>query len=254
LAELVLDLALSNHSSLLGKRYLDPACGSGIFLVTLFNRMAEEWKQANPTARNDRRARELREILCNNLFGIDTNPTACRITAFSLYLAYLDQLSPRDVLELAAKGHKLPKLVHYPELQKDNPVEGHIWCSDFFDTDAPYPTAVDLVVGNPPWGSTAHKNTPAGRWCNDPTRRLPVPDKQIAAAFIWKAAEHVDTKGRVCLIVPHSTLFNHTRTSTAFQKRLFSLNTVEQVLNLADYRFFSICRSSPSRSCNLLPQ
>ncbi len=32
-------------------------CGSGIFLVGLFNRTAEEWKQANPEARNDRRAR-----------------------------------------------------------------------------------------------------------------------------------------------------------------------------------------------------
>jgi hypothetical protein len=238
LAELVLDLALSNQSSLLGKRYLDPACGSGIFLVTLFNRMAEEWKQANPTARNDRRARELREILCNSLFGIDVNPTACRITAFSLYLAYLDQLSPRDVLELGAKGHKLPKLVHYPEIQDGKPVEGHIWCDDFFGSNALYPTDVDLVIGNPPWGSTADKNSPAGRWCSDRTRRLPLPDNQIATAFIWKAAEHVDSKGQVCLVVPHSTLFNHTTTSTAFQKLLFSAHTVERVLNLADYRFF----------------
>lgn len=238
LAELVLDLALSNQSSLLGKRYLDPACGSGIFLVTLFNRMAEEWKQANPTARNDRRARELRAILCNSLFGIDINPTACRITAFSLYLAYLDQLSPRDVLELGAKGHRLPKLVHYPDHENGKPVEGHIWCADFFDDKSQYPTDVDLVIGNPPWGSTAEKNTSPGRWCSDQTRRWPLPDNQIAAAFIWKAADHVDPKGQVCLIVPHSTLFNHTTTSTAFQKRLFSTHTVERVLNLADYRFF----------------
>ena len=48
LAELVLDVALANSPSLLGLRCLDPACGSGIFLVGLFNRMAEEWKQANP--------------------------------------------------------------------------------------------------------------------------------------------------------------------------------------------------------------
>jgi type I restriction-modification system DNA methylase subunit len=100
--------------SLLGRRCLDPACGSGIFLVGLFNRMAEEWKQANTEARNDRRARELRKVLCS-LYGVDINPTACRITAFSLYLAYLDQLSPRDIQELQQKGHKLPRLVHYPE-------------------------------------------------------------------------------------------------------------------------------------------
>ncbi len=49
------------------------------------NRIAEEWKQANPNARNDRRARELMQILQESLFGSDINPTACRITAFSLH-------------------------------------------------------------------------------------------------------------------------------------------------------------------------
>ncbi len=42
LAETVLDVSLRTTPSLLGRRYLDPACGSGIFLVGLFNRMAEE--------------------------------------------------------------------------------------------------------------------------------------------------------------------------------------------------------------------
>jgi N-6 DNA Methylase len=42
LAELVLDVTLEGVRSLLDKRFLDPACGSGIFLVGLFNRMAEE--------------------------------------------------------------------------------------------------------------------------------------------------------------------------------------------------------------------
>ena len=43
---------------LLGKRFLDPACGSGIFLVGLFNRHRRGVAAStNPTARNDRRAR-----------------------------------------------------------------------------------------------------------------------------------------------------------------------------------------------------
>jgi len=54
LAELVLDIALSDRPSLIGLRFLDPACGSGIFLVGLFNRIAEEWSQKNPKARNNR--------------------------------------------------------------------------------------------------------------------------------------------------------------------------------------------------------
>lgn len=138
LAELVLDMALVDRSSLLGLRCLDPSCGSGIFLVGLFNRMAEEWRRKNPGARNDRRAKELMDLLRSSVFGIDINPTACRITAFSLYLAYLDQLTPRDIQELQAKGRALPRLV--TRLDQPDAVSngGVIWCGDFFQEEAPY--------------------------------------------------------------------------------------------------------------------
>jgi N-6 DNA Methylase len=238
LAEVVLDTALATTPSLLDRRYLDPACGSGIFLVGLFNRMAEEWKQANPEARNDRRARELRKILCNSLCGVDISPTACRITAFSLYLAYLDQLSPRDIQELRQKGHKLPRLVHHTENSTGGEIEGNIWCDDFFAEGAEYPIDADLVIGNPPWGSIALESTPAAKWCANPDHQYPIPDKQIAAAFVWKAARHVVDSGRICLVLPHGTLFNHSTTALAFQRALFNLHAVDRVLNLAAYQFF----------------
>jgi len=238
LAEAVLDLALASKPSLLDHRCLDPACGSGIFLVGLFNRMAEEWKQANPEARNDRRARELRKILSGHLCGVDINATACRITAFSLCLAYLDQLSPRDIQELQQKGHKLPLLVHYPDSATGEQVEGNIWCGDFFAEGIEYPADAELVIGNPPWGSTAVEGTPAAKWCAHPDRRYPIPDKQIAAAFVWKGTHHVAHNGEVCFVLPYGLLFNHGRTALDFQRTLFERHTVDSVLNLADYQFF----------------
>lgn len=235
LAELVLDMAFATSPSLLGLRCLDPACGSGIFLVGLFNRMAEEWKGTNPEARNDRRARELRKVLCS-LHGVDTNPTACRITAFSLYLAYLDQLSPRDIQELRQNGHKLPRLIRGSTAPGRGKVEGNIWCADFFDEGADYPTEADLIVGNPPWGSNAVPHTPAANWCA--AHQCPIPDRQISAAFIWKAAHHVADSGRICLVLPHGTIFNHSATALEFQRTLFKRHAVDRVLNLVDYQFF----------------
>ena len=79
-------MALEGFDCLLDKRFLDPACGSGIFLVGLFNRLAEKWKRKNPHARYDKQAVELMAILRNNIAGADENSTACRIAAFSLYL------------------------------------------------------------------------------------------------------------------------------------------------------------------------
>lgn len=238
LAEIVLDSALEGAGSLLNKRFLDPACGSGIFLVGLFNRIAEEWKVANPNAQNDRRARELSRILQENLFGVDINQTACRIAAFSLYLAYLDQLSPRDIQGLQEKGRALPRLIAEPSAATTrgiSTIPATIRCADFFEAQD-FPREVDLIVGNPPWGSTAGPKTPAGLWCAEAGK--PLPDSQIAAAFIWKAVEHISAAGRISFVLPHGVLFNHSPAAVRFQREWVQSHSLERVLNLADLRLF----------------
>jgi hypothetical protein len=236
LAEIVLDTALDGSASLIGKRFLDPACGSGIFLVGLFNRLAEEWKQANPSARNDRKAAELMRLLQESLFGVDISQTACRITAFSLYLAYLDQLSPPDIQALQKKGRALPALVAPESAASPGSEQGNIRHKDFFADDDWFPKDVSLVIGNPPWGSIAKDDTAAGRWCAANNR--PLPDKQIAAAFIWKATEHVSPRGRICLVLPHGVLFNHSTTAIPFQRAWVRAHAIDRVLNLADFQRF----------------
>lgn len=227
LAEIVLDIALADTPKLLGKRALDPACGSGIFLVGLFNRIAEEWKQANPKARNDTRARELARLLKESLFGIDVKETACRIAAFSLYLAYLDQLAPRDIQALQQKGRALPQLTGD---------DGNIRCCDFFNHNAAFPSDIDIVIGNPPWGSIASPSTPAGQWCA--VHSKPLPDNQIAAAFVWKGVTHLRNSGNACFVLPHGLIFNHSTTAVKFQRAWIESNAVDCVLNLADLRYF----------------
>lgn len=237
LAEIVLDSALENVGPLLGKKFLDPACGSGIFLVGLFIRMAEEWKQANPNARYDRRARELMQVLRDSLFGVDKNPTACRIAAFSLYLAYLDQLTPSDIQQLQKKGRALPPLTwDHTAASVDESSSRNIHQVDFFQKGALLPHGADLVLGNPPWGSIAGDRTPAGEWCAE--SKKPLPDKQIAVAFIWKAAEHASLTGKVCFLLPHGVLFNHGPVAVEFQKAWVRQHTLRRVLNLADLRHF----------------
>ncbi|MET4236335.1 hypothetical protein ABIA85_009650 [Bradyrhizobium sp. LA6.10] len=232
LAEIVLDAALQGSGRLIGKTFLDPACGSGIFLVGVFNRIAEEWKHANPNARNDRKARELMRLLTDSLFGVDINPTACRITAFSLYLAFLDQLSPRDIQELQARGRALPHLV--ASISKKR--APNIQCADFFSSDLRLGITPSVIVGNPPWGSIAAPDTPAGRWCAENKKVLP--DKQIASAFVWKAASTVSASGHICFVLPHGTLFNHGSKAIEFQRSWLTGHKVESILNLADFRWF----------------
>lgn len=236
LAELVLDVALAERPSLLGLRFLDPACGSGIFLVGLFNRMAEEWKQANPRSRNETRARELATLLQSHILGIDSDPTACRIAAFSLYLAYLDQLSPRDIQNLQAKGRALPNLVMSNSTEDVEPANGAIWCGDFFEEERPRFSNVDLLIGNPPWGSIAGAGTAASDWLD--RHEYSVPDGQIAAAFMWKAPAHISASGRVCFVLPHGILFNHGDKAISFQRSFVQRFSVDRVFNLTDFQSF----------------
>ena len=227
LAEVVLDVALEKFTSLSNKKFLDPACGSGIFLVSLFNRLAEEWLRNNRNANNKYRADSLSNILQNQLFGVDADPTetACRIAAFSLYLAFLDQLEPRAIQELQEQGNVLPNLV------------GHnILCQDFFDDTLELPNDFDLVVGNPPWARGSKEETLAERWCKQES--LPMAQKQIAYGFIWKAPGHIKDNGLVCFLLPSSILLNHQTKALEAQYHWLSNHTVEQVLNLSDMSFY----------------
>lgn len=266
LAELLLDVTLEGMSPLLGKRFLDPACGSGIFLVGLFNRLAEEWKRENPSAPYDLQASELMRVLTENLYGIDRHPTACHITAFSLYLAYLDQLSPPDIRRLRSEGRVLPYLLwppQRPETEPSPPEASHfhesavarstvevdptaispsasrrkmILCADFFSDGVGPIQKVHAVLGNPPWGSTATPSTPAGAWCS--SYEHPLPDNQMAAAFMWKATEHLEPDGKVCFVLPHGILFNHSPTALAFQSKWLRQKQVDLVVNLVDFQRF----------------
>lgn len=231
LAELVLDRALAKVPVLLGKRFLDPACGSGIFLVGLFNRLAEDWSRRHSGADYNARLEGLTSILQTAIYGIDKNRTACRITAFSLYLAFLDQLSPPGIRRVLKKVKVLPRL-----LASDDGAGGTIRCADFFATAADLPEKVDVVVGNPPWAKAGGRTDPPAAWCA--ARRLPLPGKQIAAGFMWKAAECLSDGGRAFFVLPHGLLFNHTQSAVEFQKLWFQTHAVDLILNLADYQRF----------------
>lgn len=233
LAEITLDIALEGMGSLLDKKFLDPSCGSGIFLVGLFNRIAEEWKRANIGARYDRRAEALIQILRTNIAGVDVNQTACRIAAFSLYLALLDQLSPPDIQELQRKKKFLPRLVATHDAKTDGNGTT-IRYGDLFAVDATTATDYACVIGNPPWASMTGPKSDAERWCERQER--PLPARQIATAFVWKAVEHLSPGGRVCFVLPHGVLFNHHPRAGEFQQAWLERHALEAVLNLADMR------------------
>ena len=249
LAEMVVNVAVDGWDTLLGKRILDPACGSGIFLVILFNRIAEEWRRKNQGVYNKTRAEALLEIIGEQLCGIDVNETACRIACFSLYLAFLDQLKPREIQELEKiRGQVLDNFLALEEKNYANTKTPVIFEGNFFD-DMPIGKSFDLVIGNPPWISRGKvSDTKPLDWClskNNPylkdgpkskadREQYFLPAKQIAHAFMWKTPVHLKAGGRTCLVLPTKVLFNNK--TDKFQAGWFSNVTVDKVIQLSDWR------------------
>jgi|SRR5215831_11730294 len=267
LAELVVDIATEGWDTLLGKRCLDPACGSGIFLVILFQRMAEEWRRKNPRATNTKRARALRDLLTNSLYGIDVNQTACLVACFSLYLSFMDQFDdPRDIWALAAELRKsgtekvLPPLTaETDEEQIDATRIPTIYAANFFGPELPDLNSFDLIVGNPPWvgrnqpidlvleqwilqspKASCHGNPFIEEMREASSSRAAlrarfIPNRQSANAFMWKAPLHASATGTVCLLLPSKVLL--ASQIDDFQAAWFRRFRVDAIWQLADYSF-----------------
>jgi type I restriction-modification system DNA methylase subunit len=218
LAEMVVDIAIAGDPDWAKRRYLDAAVGSGVFLVTLFNRLASKWVFDNYRADYCKRAAALFSILHDQLRGVDIERTACRIACFSLYLAFLDQFEPREIREFArlanrSKGKILPKLLRYRDSRWSEHHAPTIMQGDFLKSDM-LTEKFDYLVGNPPW---------SGRGT-----------KQKAWEFMRHAPKHLHQGARGCLLLPAKVLFNRTE---ELQRDWFSEVMVERIVNLSDFSF-----------------
>lgn len=252
LAEMVVDEATAHLDSLSEVRCLDPACGSGIFLVVLFNRIAEEYRCKNPNVITRTRLNKLVDVLEHQICGVDVNLTACRIACFSLYIAYLDQFDSKTLKELQLQSDKiLPNLLAYQNANYENTETPVVYEGNFFDPKLPIRDSFDVVVGNPPWvGRNQSADQSVVDWVKDAAsnpfledapraqaKRMAIflPQKQIAHAFMWKTPLHLSESGRVCLLLPVQVLLNRT---DAFQHAWFNKMRVDRVFNLSDFRYF----------------
>jgi hypothetical protein len=226
LVDFILDRVLPWEGEQWDLKILDPACGSGIFLVKAFQRLIHRWKNSHP--KEDIRAEMLRSLLEKNLFGIDKDPHAVRVASFSLYLAMCDEIDPKHYWTQ----------VHFPPMRQRRLVK-----ADFFEETHPGfrtkedATTYDLVIGNAPWGEELLTQA-AKEWANEKTRKWPVANKGIGTLFLPKAAALTKPSGRISMIQSASSLlFNRSGPACEFRKKFFMSFRVEEVVNLSALRF-----------------
>ena len=210
------------------ERVLDPACGSGIFLVGVFKRLVNFWKSKNNW--ESPAVKDLKENLKRSIFGIDLDPNAIDLTAFSLSLAICDALKP-DVI--------------WNELRFDRLRDSNLFEKDFFDLLLDSKKGVsnileykfNIVIGNPPFESKltdAAKQIDKLSLKSNPIRGK-CPDNNLAYLFLEQALTLLtEKKGRVCMIQPSGLCYN--RKPHDFRINMFKKHCVKSVFDFTSIR------------------
>ena len=130
-------------------KIIDPACGSGAFLITAFEFLLNYNKYLDDkifdlVGTSDLFSDRTKEILQNNIFGVDLNRESVEITKLSLWLKTADKNKTLASLENNIKCGN--SLIDDPEIAGNLAFN---WEKEFPEIFAN--GGFDIVVGNPPY-------------------------------------------------------------------------------------------------------
>jgi N-6 DNA Methylase len=213
-------------------KVLDPACGSGIFLVAALKRMVQ-WKAIlHYEAKKEVQypdSEVIKNIIKNNIFGIDIEEGATLISVFSLCIALCDKLSPMQI---------------WNDLRFDDLSITNIQTKDFFQYYNEIPKeSFDLVIGNPPFNvPTGFTNKTYSCHVKKTYNVAPthaINDDNIALFFLDKTIELCKKGKQLCLILPAGALLynnNALAYRTHFLKK-YQVNKLFDFTHLSDKLF-----------------
>lgn len=222
-------------------KILDPACGSGIFLVESLRRIIDKYIKVNNLSRKELNTKQyqdaLKKLAKDNLFGIDSDLSAIQVAIFSVYLTLLDYQEPADIEEFK-----------FPTMLGENFI-----CADTFDPDndelkslinrkIPY----DYILGNPPWNRGKVENEENGkrkknlyqiyvekRQKAEKVENI-VCNNEIAQAFVVRTMDFAGPETKMALIITSKALYNIK--SRGFRKYILDNLYIDRVFEMASER------------------
>jgi len=242
-------------------KILDPACGSGSFLIKAFDRVSEWYVRYNYAQRQDAKGRStllehdgrkhellgFRErVLHENLFGVDLDAQAAEIAAINLMLKGLQkgQKLPLILKENVRVGNSLIS-GHEAELR---PYFGEKWRDKnpfVWDEEFPFLREVggfDAVIGNPPYVDSKTISEDEREYFHDSKhgRALPFPSAykktDLYALFVELGIRLLKPGGRLAFIIPNRFLYMPY--AVKLRELLLDTCAIEEIVDLSNVRVF----------------
>ncbi len=221
-------------------RILDPACGSGSFLLGAYQYLLDwhrDWYQADGPEKHRKElyegpggdwrltTAERKRILLKNIYGVDLDPQAVEVTKLSLLLKVLEDESGESLATQLRLFHErvLPNLGNnikcgnslvgtdfYDNEQMSFLDEEERYAINTFDWAAEYPEIMrgggfDTVIGNPPYIFGEYHNQKAKQYFRTHFR-LARDQYDTFWLFIEQGLNLTKSHGRFTLIVPDALL------------------------------------------------
>ncbi len=196
-------------------KVIDPACGSGAFLIVALKHLEREFAAAADAAlaakaiANRPDAAALTEmILVNNLFGVDINPASVEITRLSLWLHTAQANKPLSSLDshIACGNSLVDKSFYTKRKLYDDEERDRI---NTFDWEGDFATgSFDAVIGNPPYVKLQNfvkVNADMAAWLSDSSPYVSTTSGNfdLYLPFIEKGLALLSGQGRMGYIAPN---------------------------------------------------
>lgn len=236
LVNLLIDecLPLSNkkEDQIYNLKIIDVSCGSGIFITSAFKRLVQRFRIRNGKLlpKENIKLKDIKSILCQNIYGVDKNKTAVKLSKFSLQLA-LCQILPNN------------ELWNWSEEKVFDNLTENVFEQDYFDfiTNQKFLTSsFDLIIGNPPFNKinasellNLESKLAKSKIFIDSSINT---KGQLALTFL-ESMMYLCKKdtGKVCQIIPSGELL-YFQDSLNFRTSFFSKYNISQILDFTMLR------------------
>jgi adenine-specific DNA-methyltransferase len=194
------------YNKILNMRILDPACGSGSFLIRAYDELLNYHAKVRSKAANELEQQDRMPILTGNIFGVDLDRQAVEIARLNLLLRGLakrDHLPPltdniKQGNSLISGTEKNLKEYFGKEWKSKQPFN---WEEEFKDIMTS--GGFDVIIGNPPYGINFDK---ASKLYLEETYPPFKRNNDIYVAFIQKGLQLLKNGGYFSLILPNTFL------------------------------------------------